>query len=67
MAEFLDTEDELNEKYSELYKILDKSQNISFFTGAGISTAAKIPGNKFYCIFSHLLIRNCRYRWLLKG
>ena len=53
MNEFLDDCEQLNVKYSKLFKILDKSQNVSFFTGAGISTAANIPGEKLlnHCTF----------------
>lgn len=43
MTEFLDQSDELQEKYSKLYSLLDVSEHIVFFTGAGISTAANIP------------------------
>ena len=51
MTEFLDQSDELQEKYSKLYSLLDVSEHIAFFTGAGISTAANIPGTHCYIFF----------------
>ena len=66
MTEFLDEPDELEKKYYKLCSILQKSQNIVFFTGAGISTAAKIPGltqvecitfNSYYHII-HILLNS---------
>ena len=44
MSEFSDPEDVLTKKYKTLFKIIGKCNNIVFFTGAGISTAADIPG-----------------------
>jgi hypothetical protein len=44
MVEFTDQVDILQKKYNKLFLILEKCQHIVFFTGAGISTAANIPG-----------------------
>ena len=44
MAEFYDSQDILKSKYGQLFEVVTKSTNMVFFTGAGISTAAKIPG-----------------------
>ena len=44
MTEFVDTPVELDQKYAKLFSLVDKSRYIVFFTGAGISTAANIPG-----------------------
>ena len=33
----------MNEKIAELKKIIDESNNIVFFGGAGVSTASNIP------------------------
>ena len=43
MTEFIDPEEVLCGKYTELFELLGRSKNVVFFTGAGISTAANIP------------------------
>ena len=45
MTEFNDPEAVLKSKYKQLFEMINKSDVMVFFTGAGISTAAKIPGS----------------------
>jgi len=43
ITEFEESAEELENKITELAKLVQNSQKVVFFTGAGISTAAKIP------------------------
>lgn len=43
LEEFEDSEDVLNEKCQVLAQAIAQSQHLVVYTGAGISTAAKIP------------------------